>query len=144
MFSKACEYGIKAMIYISRKSLEGERVNIPSIAQHINSPKAFTGKILGTLSQHNLVQSITGPNGGFEIDAKKLKKLSLLHIVEAIDGDALFHQCALGLRKCSNKRPCPMHYTFLPIRNQLYEVLKKTTLLELAQSLQSGETILKV
>lgn len=143
MFSKACEYGIKAMIFISRQSLEGRRVKMSSIARHIDSPEAFTGKILGTLSQHGLVYSVTGPGGGFEMDIRKLKKISLLHIVEAIDGDTLFHQCALGLRGCSNNRPCPMHHTFLPVRDQLYKVLKNTTLLELAQGLQAGETILK-
>lgn len=143
MFSKACEYGIKAVIFISQQTLEGRRVNMVSIARHIDSPEAFTGKILGTLSQHQLIHSVTGPGGGFEMDIRKLKKITLLHIVEAIDGDMLFHQCALGLRACSNRRPCPMHHAFLPVRYQLYEVLKNTTLLELAQSLQAGETILK-
>ena len=49
MFSKTCEYGIKAVLYIASQSLENKRVKIGDIVQNIDSPEAFTSKILGVL-----------------------------------------------------------------------------------------------
>src|SRR5690606_8898081 len=81
MFSKACEYGIKAMIYIATQSLNGQRVKIGEIAEHIDSPEAFTAKVLGALVKNNLLVSVTGPYGGFYIDESTMKKISLAAIV---------------------------------------------------------------
>ena len=58
MFSKACEYGIKAAIFIAINSYEGRRVSPKEIAEEINSPQAFTAKILQDLVRNNIVFSI--------------------------------------------------------------------------------------
>ena len=67
MFSKACEYGIKAVVYIAIQSKEDRRVKIGDIAENTGTPEAFTAKVLGTLTKQNLVESIKGPYGGFEM-----------------------------------------------------------------------------
>ena len=51
MFSKTCEYGIKATLFIAQMSQKGERVSLKDIASAIDSPSAFTAKILQTLSK---------------------------------------------------------------------------------------------
>ena len=66
MFSKACEYGIKAAIFIATKSYEGVRVSPKEIAENISSPQAFTAKILQSLVRHNIVNSVKGAYGGFQ------------------------------------------------------------------------------
>ncbi|MEB2785350.1 Rrf2 family transcriptional regulator [Algoriphagus persicinus] len=55
MFSKACEYGIKAMIYVATKSLQGVRVKMNDIVEKVGSPEAFTAKILGDLAKNGLI-----------------------------------------------------------------------------------------
>lgn len=142
MFSKACEYGIKAIIYIATRSLEDERVKIGDIAKHTNSPEAFTAKVLGSLVKRNIVQSQTGPNGGFYIDKHRMENIPVSEIVIAIDGESLFHGCALGLHDCNDKEPCPLHHKFLKIRNNLKQVLEETNIYELTIGVQKGETIL--
>ena len=89
MFSKACEYGIKAIIYIATQSLKGERVKTGDIVENVGSPVAFTAKILGALTKHNIVDSYTGPYGGFEIHTARMKTIKLSEIVFAIDGDII-------------------------------------------------------
>jgi len=64
MFSKACKYAINAMIYISTLPKGNDRVGLKEISQAINSPEAFTAKILQLLVRENLLSSIKGPNGG--------------------------------------------------------------------------------
>src|SRR5690554_4496736 len=77
MFSKSCEYGIKAILYIATQSIEGYRVKIGDIAENSGSPEAFTAKIMGTLARHNIVNSLKGPYGGFEIDIHRMKQIKL-------------------------------------------------------------------
>jgi len=59
MFSKACEYAIKAVLHVAHKSRADERVGVKAIAKAIDSPEAFTGKIMQQLSKNGIVQSTT-------------------------------------------------------------------------------------
>ena len=58
MFSKACEYGIRATLYIAMNSLEDKRVSLRNIAGKIDSPEAFTAKILQQLVHHHIIHSV--------------------------------------------------------------------------------------
>lgn len=142
MFSKACEYGIRAMLYIARKSKEGARVGIKETAAAIDSPEPFMAKILQDLSRKGLVHSIKGPNGGFFMDKSHLRT-SLADVVTAIDGDQLFTGCGLGLKACNEKKPCPIHFEFKAIRSNLKSMLQSTALEEFAESLEQGRVFLK-
>lgn len=139
MFSKACEYGIRAVIYIAQQSAErGQRVGLRDIATEIDSPEAFTAKVLQQLVRAGLVTSVKGPTGGFELTAEQRHTVTLRQLVVAIDGSDLLQGCALGLPQCSAQQPCPLHYQFLPIRDQLNEVLRTCTIGELASKVHEG------
>lgn len=140
MFSKACEHGIKAMIYIATQSTAGKRVKLGDIARHSGSPEAFTAKVLGTLSKVGLLESLKGPAGGFGIS--NARDISVKAIVQAIDGNSLFSGCALGLRECDDTRPCPVHHKFVAIRDTLNTMLETTNIDELARGLKSGASFL--
>ncbi len=131
------------MIYIAGESLKERRVSLKDIAQDIDSPVAFTAKILQQLSRNNLVDSVKGPTGGFEIQPGRMKKISLGAIVKAIDGDGIFKTCGLGLKECSEKRPCPVHNQFKSIRENLCRMLDETSVFELSQGLKDGSTFLR-
>lgn len=142
MFSKPCEHGIKAIIYIASKSLEGKRVKIGDIVNNSGSPEAFTAKILGALTKYGIVNSHTGPRGGFEIDLRKLKQIMMSDVIKAIEGDSVYNGCALGLSECNKEHPCPMHDKFVTIRNDLKEMLTNTSVYDLALGLKNGKTVL--
>lgn len=143
MFSKACEYGIRAMLYVAEQSQWGNRVNIKEISKAIDSPEAFTAKVLQQLARNGIVDSLKGPSGGFSIPSDKLDQLKLSEIVMAIDGDHVFVGCGLGLPQCSNEKPCPLHNKFGIIRDDLKQMLETTTVLELAKGINNGLTFLK-
>ncbi|QFZ56004.1 Rrf2 family transcriptional regulator [Oceanihabitans sp. IOP_32] len=144
MFSKACEYGIKASIFIAINSFEGKRVSPKEIALEIDSPQAFTAKILQALVKHNIVNSVKGAHGGFEMDKNKIANVKLSHIVNAIDGDSIYKGCGLGLHTCNEAHPCPVHEKFKTIRDELKHMLEHTSLEELALDIKSGTSFLKV
>jgi Rrf2 family iron-sulfur cluster assembly transcriptional regulator len=144
MFSKACEYGIKASIFIAINSYEDRRVNPKEISEEINSPTAFTAKILQALVRHNIVKSLKGPYGGFSIEKNKISSIKLSQIVSAIDGDKIFNGCGLGLHTCNEEHPCPVHDKFKIVRRELKDLLENTNLMQLALDIKSGASFLKI
>ena len=142
MFTKACEYGLKAAIFIAHESANNKRSSIKQIADHISSPTAFTAKILQQLSRNDVISSIKGPNGGFFIEADKLSEIKLHAVVDAIDGDSIYRGCGLGLEQCDANKPCPLHHQFSSIRDELKSMLQNTSLLDLTLELNKGLTFL--
>lgn len=143
MFSKACEYGIKATIYIAMQSLQGRRVSLKEIADKVDSPTAFTAKILHQLAKNDILVSTKGPAGGFQIEKERVDSIKLGDIVFAIDGESIYEGCGLGLEKCNANKPCPVHDKFVVIRDELKQMLQSTSLFELATGLEVGLTYLK-
>jgi len=142
MFSKACEYAIRAVLYIAIKSIDGSRLSIKEIAKEIDSPEPFTAKILQALSREGIISSIKGPHGGFYL-APKSRPIPLAVIVKAIDGDDVLHSCALGLKECSDKFPCPIHEDIKVFKARLRQVMNEKTVQQLSQELKDGKTFLK-
>ncbi len=143
MFSKACEYGIRSAVYVALQSLDGRRVSVTEIAEEIDSPIAFTAKILQQLTRNGIINSVKGPTGGFEIQREDMDAVKLSKIVKAIDGDKIYVGCGLGLKECNADKPCPLHDKFVDIRTDLSKMLKSTSLYELATGLEVGLTYLK-
>ena len=142
MFSKACEYGIRAVLFIAKESQKNKRPNIAEISKAVDSPVPFTAKICQQLARTGIILSKKGPNGGFFLE--KDSDLKLIDIVTAIDGDAIFNGCCLGLAACSSLHPCPVHDQFEDVRGGLKRMCENTRVIELANNLNEGETFLKV
>ncbi|MBS1779878.1 MAG: Rrf2 family transcriptional regulator [Bacteroidetes bacterium] len=142
MFSKTCEYAIRAMIFIAQKSKDGSKVGIKEIAKGIDSPEHFIAKILQELSRKDLLQSMKGPTGGFYLEKEDLSR-TLAEIVKVIDGDKLFTGCGLGLKQCSETHPCPIHHEFKKVRKSIQNVLEKAKLGEFTDELEKNLTFLK-
>tara|TARA_R100001369_G_scaffold92335_3_gene136848 strand:+ start:2626 stop:3147 length:522 start_codon:yes stop_codon:yes gene_type:complete len=143
VFSKACEYGIKATAYVAQQSLQNRRVSLKEIADEVGSPIAFTAKILHQLAKNNILDSTKGPYGGFQISKERIDDIKLSDVVYAIDGDSVYMSCGLGLEKCNANKPCPVHNKFAAVREGLKQMLQVTSLFELATGLEKGLTFLK-
>jgi Rrf2 family protein len=142
MFSKTCEYAIRAMIFIAQKSKAGNKVGIKEIAKGIDSPEHFIAKILQDLGRRGLLRSLKGPNGGFYLDAEALE-CSLADIVKVVDGDKLFTGCGLGLKQCSETHPCPIHHEFKTVREGIQQMLENAKFGEFSEELEKSLTFLK-
>ncbi len=128
MFSKTCEYGLRAVLFVADRSNQNQKVSLATIAQEINSPEAFTGKVLQQLTKHKILKSIKGPYGGFIIEQEKLNQTFLSDIVTIFDGDSIYVGCGLGLKECNPEQPCPLHFKFAEIRKMLKDMLENTSL----------------
>ncbi|MCB0483169.1 MAG: Rrf2 family transcriptional regulator [Flavobacteriales bacterium] len=143
MFSKSCEYGLRAVLFIASESQAHRRASLVSIAREIDSPAPFTAKILQILVRNKVVRSEKGAAGGFFVHEEDLPKITIEDVVKAIDGEATYKECVLGMKQCSEKHPCPVHHKFKPIKDSLLEMLSKTTLRDTSDSLNAGLSFLK-
>lgn len=139
MFSKATEYALRATIYIAKKSSAEKKIGIEEIAKAIDSPQSFTAKILQALTKDNkIVSSVRGPNGGFFLTEKQ-KKLPVRSILQAMGEDEILEKCVLGLKRCSEVQPCPMHEQYKSIKQQLIKLFVSKTIQQLADDMKDGE-----
>ena len=141
MLSNTCKYGIRAIIYLALNGGEKKKIGIREISNELNIPTPFLGKILQSLAKNKILSSTKGPNGGFSL-AKSAEKITLLNIIEIIDGLDLFNDCLIGLSTCSanahNDVQCPVHHKFLPISNQIYDLFKTETIQNLADQIKAS------
>lgn len=142
MFSKTCEYAIRAMIFIARKSKAAAKVGIKEIAKGVDAPEFFIAKILQDLCRNGVLQSLKGPTGGFYLD-ETLLQCSLAEIVKVIDGDKIFSGCGLGLDYCSETKPCPIHHEFKKVRKDIYDMLENAKVGDLQEQLENKMAFLK-
>lgn len=133
MFSKTCEYALRAVIKISRSSLEGNIINLHEVSKALESPEPFTAKIVQQLSKNKIVEAIKGPAGGYKISEEKMKNTKIITIVELFDGKDVMSKCVLGFKECGNSNPCCFHNKYVPIRKQLEKELTNCSLLEIAK-----------
>lgn len=141
ILSKSCEYAIRATVYIAYRSHKGSKAGIIEVSEAIGAPMHFVGKILQALSRKGVISSAKGPNGGFFIDDPK--KVYLIEIVRAVDGNDLFTACVMGLKTCSDTKPCPMHQQIKPIRTQLLVEFSKKSVFEMVTDFEENKYFLK-
>lgn len=134
VFSKTCVYGIRAVLYVAslEKSEKTKYVSIRTIAEELNISFHFLTKILQILSQHNIMISYRGPNGGVSL-ARPASEIKLYDVIVAIDGTKLFTECILGLPECGTRKPCPVHAEWSAARANLQQIIENTTLAELSE-----------
>lgn len=142
IFSKTCEYGLRAVFFIAHKTADGGRVGLKEVAHGVDSPEQFLAKILQDLSRKGVIQSAKGPTGGFYLNQESLNR-PLSDVVEAIDGNSIFTGCGMGLKYCSEANPCPLHNDFKGIRNQIQDMLRNTSIGKFNGELSLGINSLK-
>lgn len=142
MFSKSCEYAIRALLYIVAYSKDRKKISIEAVSTAIDTPKHFTAKLLQSLSRQNIISSVKGPNGGFYIDPDA-PEIPLMNVVEAIDGVGVFSGCALGLSECSEEHPCPLHHYYKDIRVQILKMLNEESIQQLGKKMEGGKVFVK-
>jgi Rrf2 family protein len=138
MLSNTSKYAIRAVIYLALHAGEDKKIGIKQISKDLNIPTPFLGKILQTLAKQKLLSSTKGPHGGFGL-GKSAEEISLIDIVDIIDGQDLFSKCLIRLEDCNSKAPCSMHDKYAEIRQSLAALFKKEKISELVGEIKEGD-----
>jgi Rrf2 family iron-sulfur cluster assembly transcriptional regulator len=134
MLTSACQYAIKACIYLSTKDVGHPLIGLKEIASEIDSPIPYTAKILNNLAKDKILTSGRGPHGGFALN-KEPELIRLMHIVDAIEGKNRFENCLLGDKICSELNQCPLHNKFHDVRANLVRTFYNVTLADIDASI---------
>lgn len=138
MISKTCGFGIRGVVLLAVKSSEHRNIGIHEIAEELDTPQHFMGKILQDLVRKRIIFSIKGPNGGFYVKPETLQ-LPLIKIVEAIDGLGVLKKCYMGREECSDENPCPLHNEFTTCRNQIFKTFREKTVGDLMDDVHNPD-----
>ncbi|MEX0988080.1 MAG: Rrf2 family transcriptional regulator [Bacteroidales bacterium] len=141
MLSKSTEYAIRALVFVQLQNWDHKRPGVLEIASEIEAPTAFTAKILHSLAKHKLLGSMKGRGGGFFFHENH-SDLTLYDVILVMEGDDLFTRCGIGLKNCSDENPCPLHDTYIEVRDSLYRVVKSESINSLASRVLEGSAVL--
>jgi Rrf2 family protein len=132
LYSKPCEYAIRATAYLARQA--GERL-VPAveISRAERIPVPFLARILYQLAHGGLLASRKGPGGGFRL-ARPARRIRLREIVALIDGLEGLQQCNVGLPRCSDASPCAVHDMWKDVRRRIADYLERITLADMARA----------
>ena len=130
IFSRQCEYALQAVLYLAVRR-PGSTVSIKEISKSLKIPLHFLAKIFQDLSKKKILTSTKGPKGGFSL-ARPAAEITLLQIVEAIDGVSLFESCILGFPQCSGRSPCAVHGKWGEYRENIKSMLEQKSIGEMA------------
>lgn len=128
-------YAIKALMCLESGDCVPRHVS--DIARCTGVPRAYLAKILNSLARQGLVQTKRGYHGGISL-AGTAEDISLLQVVEAVEGDQWLGECLLGMNGCDALAICPTHDFWSRIRQEITEELRKTTLAMLIVTKQGG------
>jgi len=131
IFSRQCEYALQAVLYLALKP-QDELTSIRELTKKLEIPYHFVAKILQDLTKKGLLISHKGPSGGFGLK-KSADEITILQIVEAIDGLSFMNNCVLGFPECSNDTPCAVHKQWGEIREVIHQMLASKSILEMAE-----------
>jgi Rrf2 family protein len=126
--TRETDYAIRCVDYLSDKW--GSVTMVDEISKGKSVPKSFLAKILQKLTKASIVTSYRGVKGGFEL-ARPPKNITLLDVIEAIQGPVAMNVCALDEAMCDFSSSCAIHPVWIEIRREVEKILKKNNFAKL-------------
>ena len=127
--SKAGDYALRAVIYLSRQP--GERIcTIGEIAHAQQIPKSFLAKLMPMLLHAQVVYSVQGPRGGYRL-ARPPDRITFLDVIHAIEGPISLMACQEGDDCCDFEVFCTMNEVFAQAQKTLVDFFRNTTFADL-------------
>ena len=125
--SQTTGYAIQALGCLNDPACTSRQ--IAEIAQRSGTPKPYLAKIISSLSQKGLVCAKRGYRGGISL-ARSPQDISLLEIVEAVEGEHWLGDCLIGFEHCAKHFTCPTQVFWRRIRREITTELSKISLAE--------------
>lgn len=141
MLSSASKSALRATLFLAVNSNENKKFGAKEIASELKIPQPFLSKVLQKLTKHGIVSSIKGPKGGFYFTSDNGEKRAY-DILELIDGKDVLEECFLGMTKCDDDKPCPVHEIVRTFYSDIFGEFKCKNLNKLAEEIRKNGTFL--
>jgi Rrf2 family protein len=123
--SRRTDYGVRVIIDLASLPSNG-RASTSDIADRQNIPAPFLAKIISQLSLSGLVYTYRGSGGGVSL-ARPASEISLLEVIEALDGPMRLNRCTIEPDACPQNGHCPVHHIWVQAQTDLTVLLGNTT-----------------
>lgn len=143
MLSSTSKYAIRAVIYLALFATPEKKKGLKEISGELGIPSPFLGKILQVLSRKQILDSSKGPHGGFALKKPALD-ISVMEIVEIIDGTDVFNQCLIRTSTCSTENLCSLHDKISGYRSGLRSTLLTESIADLASEFRKGDERIRI
>ena len=143
MLSNTSKYAIRAVIYVALYASPENKKGLKEISTELGIPQPFLGKIMQVLSRQQILDSSKGPHGGFTLK-KAAIDISLMEIVDIMDGTEAFNQCLIRTSVCSKESPCSLHDKVAAYRKGLRSTLLTETIADLASEFRKGNERIRI
>ena len=131
------------MIYLALFASREKKAGIKEIAEKLDIPTPFLGKILQQLARNNLLHSTKGPRGGFNLN-KPAMDISVMDVINVIDSSQAFDTCVIRTSACSMDSPCSMHAKVAPLRGEMKRIFETETIADLASEFRQGKEKIRI
>ncbi|MFQ6607814.1 MAG: RrF2 family transcriptional regulator [Fidelibacterota bacterium] len=128
------EYAVRAMLHLSSKGY-GNMVQISEVSREQKIPESILRKIIGQLVKAGVLYSLRGKGGGVSL-ARQPETISLLEIVEAIEGKIFLNQCLIGPDFCERTGYCAVHLVWREVQEKMVDILGNRNMAALVQEHQ--------
>ena len=122
--TRQADYAIRAVRYLSKQG-SSQRVATSTVAREMKIPPSFLAKIISQLSIAGLLRTSRGARGGVSL-AREPSEISVLDVVEAIDGPILLNECVGTNKPCTFEEECLVHPIWLEVQETLVNRLRET------------------
>lgn len=129
--AKESRYAIEGLQVLARKRF-GSTIQVRKIAATAVVPANFIARIFQELNRANILASARGVVRGYAL-AHKSNALTLKEIFLAVEGGDVFDRCVFWTDRCADSSPCPMHFQWQRVRQNIPKVMEQTTLADLAR-----------
>ena len=143
MLSNASKYAIRSVLFLAEKSSVNNKYGYKQIADELEIPSSFIAKLLQKLVKAGIISSNKGPKGGFFMTAANLKN-NINSILKEIESENIFDDCFLGLPRCNDESPCPVHHIVDPFKKALLEKFTKQTIKEFSEEIKENGSLLSL
>ena len=124
------EYAIRGIVYLASQPAN-QVCLLSEIAAAVDVPQTFLAKIFQQFSKIGLVKSYRGTGGGFVL-GRTADKISLLEVVEAVEGPIVPNRCVASGSECDRSATCNVHPVWFNVQTQVRTTLANVSLKELA------------
>jgi len=129
-FSTKTEYGVRAAIDLAQ--CRGEQTTFQAIAERQDIPPKFMPQIMRDLAKARLVVTTRGFRGGVKL-ARSPQEITLLAVIEAIEGPIAVYRCLIALSACPRAPHCSVRPVWMRGQEAMLSVFERTPLSELAR-----------
>jgi len=127
IFSTATGYALQALAALPD---DGSFCLAKNISEELHLPGPYLAKILQTLVQGGLLESVRGPRGGFRL-ARPAQFVTVGEVLEVVEGPAALDGCLMGFPACGPENPCPLHVLWSEVKAQIDVSLAQSTIQDL-------------